>query len=185
MGRWTNTGRCYGRAAIAAHWALAALLAALVALGCWMVRLPDVGYDSVKIVSILVHKQLGLAALALAGLRLAWRVLQPLPALAASLSLRQQVAARFVHLCFYALMFALPVSGWMMSSAAGFPMSFLGLVALPDLVRANEPLFRELALVHRWLAGALAALVALHAAAALRHHFVLGDDTLARMWRSS
>lgn len=184
MARWTNTGQRYGRVAIAAHWALAALLAALVALGWWMVRLPDAGYDTVKIVLILVHKQLGLAALALAGLRLAWRIVQPMPALAASLPLREQVAARFVHLCLYALMLALPMTGWLMSSAAGFPMSFLGLVSLPDLVPVSEPLFRQLAFVHRWLAIGLAALVALHAGAALRHRFVLRDDTLARMWRS-
>jgi cytochrome b561 len=185
VARWTNTGGRWGRVAIAAHWTLAALLAALAALGWWMVRLPDAGYDTTKIVLILVHKQLGLAALALAAARLAWRIVQPLPALAASLPLREQVAARFVHLCLYALMFALPLSGWLMSSAAGFSMSFLGLVALPDLVPVSDPLFRELAIVHRWLAGALAALVALHGGAALRHHFVLRDDTLARMWRSS
>lgn len=185
MARWTNTGQRYGRAAIAAHWALAALLAALMALGWWMVRLPDAGYDTVKIVLILVHKQLGLAALALAALRLAWRLAQPLPALASSLPLREQVAARFVHLCLYALMFALPLTGWLMSSAAGFSMSFLGIVSLPDQAPVSEPLFRQLAFVHRWLAIGLAALVALHAGAALRHQFVLRDDTLARMWRSS
>jgi cytochrome b561 len=184
MARWTNTGQRYGLAAIAWHWLLAALLAALAALGWWMVRLPDAGYDSRKIVLILVHKQLGLAALALAGLRLGWRLAQPLPALAPSLPLREQVAARLVHLCLYALMFALPLSGWLLSSAAGFPMSFLGLALLPDLVAASDPLFRLLALAHRWLAAALAALVALHAGAALRHRFVLRDDTLARMWHS-
>jgi cytochrome b561 len=185
VGRWTNTHRRYGRAAIACHWALAALLAMLLALGWWMVRLPDAGYDSRKIVLILVHKQLGLAALALAALRLAWRLLQPLPALAPSLPPGQQVAARFVHLCLYALMFALPLSGWLLSSAAGFAMSFLGLASLPDLVPASEALFRQLAVVHRWLASGLVALVALHAGAALRHHFVLRDDTLSSMWRSS
>jgi cytochrome b561 len=179
--RWRNGAQRYGAVAIALHWLLALLLFALLALGLWLVQLPDAGYDTVKIMLILYHKQLGVLAFALAALRLAWRLVQRLPALAAGLPDWQQLAARLMHLCLYGLMFALPVSGWLMSSAAGFTVSFLGLADLPDLVLASDTLFRELASLHRWLAYALLALAAAHAGAALHHHFLLRDDTLSKM----
>jgi cytochrome b561 len=180
---WRNTAQRYGIAAIAFHWLGALLLFALLALGVWMVRQPDAGYDSVKIVLILAHKQMGMGAFLLATVRLAWRIGQPLPALTPGLPAWQQFVARLVHLCLYGLMFALPLTGWWMSSAAGFPISLLGGPVLPDLVPVSDPLFREFALVHRWLAWALLAAVALHAGAALRHHFLRHDDTLERMLR--
>jgi len=185
MRRWRNTGQRYGLAAIGLHWAGALLLFALLALGLWMVRLPDVGYNTVKIVLILAHKQLGVFAFMFAALRLAWRAAQPLPALADGLPRWQQFAARFVHLCLYGLMLALPLTGWLMSSAAGFPVSLLGGPALPDLVPTSDPLFRGFALVHRWLAYALLVGVSIHAGAALRHHFVRRDETLLKMLGTS
>jgi cytochrome b561 len=179
--RWRNSARRYGAVAIAFHWLMALLLLALIALGLWLVRLPDAGYHTVKIMLILYHKEIGVLAFAVAALRLAWRLVQRLPALEAGLPQWQQLAARLVHLCLYGLMFALPLTGWLMSSAAGFTVSFLGLADLPDLVPASDALFRELAFVHRWLAYALLALIAAHAGAALRHHFILGDATLSKM----
>ena len=134
MIRLANTQHHYGATAIALHWLMAALIITLVLLGIYMVRLPDVGFDAKKIILILVHKQMGMLALALGAVRLAWRQLNPLPSLAATLPEWQQVAAIFVHLCFYALIIALPIIGWVMSSAAGIPVSFLGLFTLPDFV---------------------------------------------------
>jgi len=91
------------------------------------------------------------------------------------------VAARFVHLSFYALLLALPVSGCLMSSAAGVPVSFLGLFRLPDFVHRDENLFRQLIEIHKVLGYALILSIGVHAGAALRHHFVSKDDTLRRM----
>jgi len=92
------------------------------------------------------------------------------------------VIARLVHLCFYALLFALPVSGWLMSSAAGIPVTLFGLVDLPDLLAYDEYRFKALIEIHQWLAYALIACLALHAGAALRHHFLFRDETLKKMW---
>jgi cytochrome b561 len=78
-------------------------------------------------------------------------------------------------------MFALPLSGWLMNSAGGYPLPFFGLFDLPDIARRNESLFQLWIAVHRWLAWALALLLVVHAAAALRHHWQLRDDTLRRM----
>jgi len=171
----------YGATAIALHWLMAIVLIALLVLGLYMVSLPDVGFDTRKIFLILYHKQLGILALTLAVLRLAWRFGHALPALVETLPEWQKVIARFVHLCLYGLMFALPVTGWLMSSAAGFPVSFLGLFELPDLVSQNEYLFRAFVQAHRWSSYALIGLTLVHAGAALRHHFLCKDETLRKM----
>jgi cytochrome b561 len=176
-----NTENRYGPVAVALHWVMAVLLIVLVTLGVYMVRLPDVGFDTKKITLILYHKQLGMLALTLAALRLAWRVTNALPRLVDGLPDWQKVIARLVHLTFYALMLALPITGWLMSSADGFTVSFLGLFNLPDLVSHDENLFRVLAVLHKWLGYALIPLLAVHAGAALRHHFLFHDDTLRKM----
>src|SRR5215471_767926 len=119
MSQFQNSERRYGVVAMLLHWLMALLLTALVALGLYMTRLPDVGFDTWKIGLILYHKQLGIAALTLVVLRLLWRAANVLPRLVETLPDWQKVIARFVHLCFYALMIALPLTGWLMSSATG------------------------------------------------------------------
>jgi cytochrome b561 len=175
-----NTSQRYGAVAIVLHWLMALLLIALIVLGLYMVSLPDAGFDKKKITLILLHKEYGMLALVLVALRLAWRVGNVLPALVANLPDWQKVAARFVHLCFYGLMFALPLTGWLMSSAAGISVYFFGW-NLPDFIPANEHSFHTLIEIHKWLGFALIACLLLHAAAALRHHFMLKDDTLNKM----
>lgn len=176
-----NTQDRYGIVAIVLHWTMALLMIGLVALGLYMVALPDVGFNTRKIILILAHKQLGMLALLLFALRLGWRVTQILPKLVEHLPEWQMIAARFVHLCFYGLMLALPLTGWLMSSAAGIPVSFLGLFMLPDFIPHNDHLFALCISIHKWLAYALMLLLAVHMGAALRHHFVFKDDTLRRM----
>lgn len=163
------------------HWLMALLLSALIALGLYMTSLPDVGFDTWKIRLILYHKQLGLLALMLVALRLVWRVGNVLPDLVETIPDWQKVVARLVHLCFYALMLALPVTGWLMSSATGIPVSVLGLLTLPDLVPYDDRLFHTLIDVHRYLGYALIVCMAAHIGAALRHHFLLRDNTLKKM----
>lgn len=175
-----NTAQRYGAVAIALHWLMALLLILLILLGLYMVSQPDAGFDKKKITLILLHKEYGMLALALAALRLAWRVGNVLPALVTSLPNWQKVAARFVHLSFYGLMFALPVSGWLMSSAAGIPAYFFG-SSLPDFIAADDHSFRALIGIHKWLSFALIACLLVHAGAALRHHFMLKDDTLKKI----
>ncbi len=176
-----NTEDRYGAIAIVLHWSMALLMIGLVALGLYMAALPDAGFNTKKITLILYHKEFGLLALALFALRLSWRVTQVLPKLAEHLPEWQMVTARFVHLCFYGLMFALPMTGWLMSSAAGIPVSFFGLFVLPDFIQHNDYLFARFIDIHKWLGYALILLIAVHMGAALRHHLVFKDDTLRRM----
>ena len=181
----SNTDVHYGAAAIALHWLMAILIVSLVAMGIYMVRLPDVGFNIKKIILILAHKEIGMLVLALAGARLIWRLLNPLPGLVNTVPEWQKVTAILVHFCFYALMIALPVTGWVMSSAAGIPVSFLGIFTLPDFVSHDDVLFGRLELLHDWLGYTVAGFICLHAGAALRHHFMLRDATLQKMLRSS
>ena len=180
MTAFTNSSQRYGNVAIALHWLMALLLVALVVLGLYMITLPDVGFDKKKITLVLYHKEYGILALVLATIRLAWRVGNVLPALVQNLPDWQKVAARFVHLSFYGLMFALPITGWLMSSAAGIPVYFFGL-QLPDFIGHDEYRFHALIEVHAWLSYALISCFLLHAGAALHHHFLRRDDTLKRM----
>ena len=181
MTQLTNTGRRYGAVAILLHWLMAVLLITLTSLGVYMASLPDVGFDTKKIALILYHKQLGILALAVAVLRLAWRVGNALPQLVEALPEWQKVTALFVHLSFYGLMLALPITGWLLSSAAGFTVSFFGIFDLPDLVSYNDYLFHTFTNIHRWLGYALIVLILIHAVAALEHHLLFKDETLKKM----
>ncbi|MFJ1256869.1 cytochrome b [Cupriavidus sp. CuC1] len=176
-----NTEGHYGVIAILFHWSMALLVIGLAALGLYMVTLPDVGFNTKKIVLILYHKEFGLSAFVLLVARLGWRVTQVLPQLVAHLPDWQKIAARFVHLCFYAMLSALPISGWIMSSAAGIPVSFFGLFTLPDLVGSDDYLFHRFIDIHKWLGYVLILFIFVHVGAALRHHLVFKDDTLRRM----
>jgi len=175
-----NTRDRYGAVAVALHWIMALVLVALLAIGLYMVRLPDAGFDKVKIQLIVYHKELGILALLLMLRRWMWRIVNRMPRLVEGPAW-QMIAARFVHLCFYALMIALPVTGWLMSSAAGFPVPFFGLFYLPDFIRENDALFQFFIAVHKWLAYALIAAIAVHVGAALWHHMVRRDATLKKM----
>lgn len=176
-----NTEDRYGAIAILLHWSMAILVIGLAVLGLYMVTLPDVGFNTRKIELILYHKEIGVAVLVLLAVRLAWRLTQTLPQLVAHLPEWQKVAARFVHLTFYALMFALPVTGCLMSSAAGIPVSFFGLFVLPDFIARDDYLFQRFIVVHKWLGYVLIFFIFIHVGAALRHHFIFKDDTLRKM----
>jgi cytochrome b561 len=176
-----NTTRRYGTVAMALHWVMAVLVIGLVALGLYMTSLPDAGFDKLKIQLFVQHKQFGMLALFLVLARLAWRFGNRLPRLVEGMPEWQQVAARFVHLCFYALLVALPLTGWLMSSAAGIPVNFFQLGYLPDLIGFNDYRFELLVTAHKALGYTLIAFILVHAGAALQHHFVDRDETLRNM----
>jgi cytochrome b561 len=160
------------------HWLIVVLIVVQVTLASLADDLPP----GVKKLGLLArHKSVGITILALALLRLTWRWFNPTPALPPTLKSWERSLARATHVLLYVLLFAMPLSGWTMSSARGFPVSWFGFFTLPDLVPKNKALYNALVLTHISLSYVLYAVVALHVAAALKHHFMLRDDVLRRM----
>jgi cytochrome b561 len=170
--------RGYTPTAIALHWAVALLICAAFPLGLYMQDLP-LSPQKLRLVSY--HKWIGVTVFVLALVRLVWRLTHPAPPLPASVPAWQRRAAAIAHAALYALMLAVPLSGWLMSSAKGVPTVWLGLIPLPDLIGKDEGLGQALRTVHAALNYALLALVLAHVGAALKHRFVDRDDVLARM----
>lgn len=168
----------YTYPAMALHWLMAVLLIGLFGLGLYMSDLP-LSPDKLKLYSW--HKWAGVSAFLLVLLRLAWRVGHLPPALPAVMPRWQKLAAHGVHHLAYLLMVAIPLSGWLMSSAKGFQTVYFGVVPLPDLLSKDKPLGELLESVHGFLNYGLAALVVAHVAAALKHQLLDRDDLLARM----
>ena len=160
------------------HWLMAALLIGLLALGFYMSDLP---LSPEKLQLYAWHKWAGVTAFILLAIRLLWRATHRPPALPASMSATAQRMAHLGHLALYALMIAIPLSGWLMSSAKGFQTVYFGVLPIPDLLAKNPELGELLATLHGGLNLLLALTVLGHAAAALKHHFVDRDDVLRRM----
>lgn len=168
----------YGNVAISLHWLVALLIFSGWSMGFYMADL-KLSPDKLKLYSW--HKWIGITVLTLACLRAAWRVTHAPPPPNPAHPPWQRFAAQVAHIGLYVLLFAIPLSGWMFSSASGYPVKYLGVIPLPDLVGKSKELANLLKDVHGWLAWALAAIVAVHIGGALQHHIFHRDDTLARM----
>ncbi len=168
----------YSPFAIVLHWLTAALIVGAAGLGLYMVELE---FSPTKLKTYSWHKWVGVTIFLLTALRLAWRMVRPAPSPVPGMPRWQQRVAAGVHAALYVLLFAIPLSGWLMSSALGVPVVYLGIVRLPDLVSKSEPLAEVLKLLHWTLNCLLLAGVAVHASAALKHHFIDRDAVLRRM----
>lgn len=172
----TNTR--YTRTAIALHWLMAVLILGTFGVGLYMHGL-HLSPFKLRIYSW--HKWAGVTAFLLLLVRLAWRATHRPPALPLSIPLWQRQAAHAGHGLLYLLMIAVPLTGWLMSSAKGFQTVYFGVLPIPDMLAKNKELGDQLAAVHEWLNYTMIALVAGHAAAAVKHHLFDHDDVLIRM----
>ena len=159
------------------HWAMALIIAGQIGLGWYMTDLPR-GVPKLKLYAL--HKSFGLTLLVLAVLRLLWRLSERRPALP-PMPAWQARGAAFTHVALYALLFAIPLSGWLFNSAAGFPLQWFELVNLPALTGANAGLKVTAKALHEGGVTVLLIILALHSGAALKHHFLDRDRTLASM----
>lgn len=168
----------YTRTAITLHWAIALLIFAAFPLGVYMHELP-LSPDKLRLYSY--HKWIGVSIFLLAALRLAWRAGHRPPPLPDSMPHWERAAANAVHHLLYVLIFAVPLSGWLMSSAKGVQTVWFGVLPLPDLVAKDRELGDLLKEVHEVLNFVLLGAVLAHIGAALKHQFIERDAILARM----
>ena len=165
----------YGAVAVTLHWSIATLIIVNWGLGYLAEWIEEAGANAVPL-----HKSIGLTVLALSLARLAWRLVHPAPALPASMGGWRRRAALATHFLFYVLIITLPLTGWLRTSAGKYPLTWFGLTDVPKFPVARET-SAVAATAHELMAWAMLALLILHVAAALHHHFRLRDGILLRM----
>ncbi|WP_295442132.1 cytochrome b [uncultured Thiodictyon sp.] len=160
------------------HWLIAIMILTMLGLGFYMHDLP-LSPEKLKLYSW--HKWAGVTIFLLVIMRLAWRLTHQPPPMPSSIPRLQQWLAHSVHVLLYLLMFAIPLSGWLMSSAKGFQVVWFGVLPLPNLIDKNKALGDLLLTVHLSLNLLLITLLLGHVGAALKHHFIDKDTVLKRM----
>jgi cytochrome b561 len=174
-----NTSSRYGALAQLFHWIIVALIIVQFTLAKIADDLPRGGLRQFKV--LFYHKSVGITILTLATLRLLWRWTGTTPSLPNTLRPFEVKLARITHALLYALLFAMPLSGWIMSNAENFPVSYFGWFVLPNLVQPNKGFGEIMDQTHAVLFEVLLSVTLLHVAAALKHHFWHKDDVLKRM----
>ena len=161
------------------HWLMAVLILSMLFIGVGMVATVSTAHTAL----VNLHKPVGIAILLLAILRLAVRLRNPPPPLPQDLPPIQRLGALASHGLLYGLMLALPIVGWAMLSAGGYPIMLAENLRLPAIMQADGAAFATLRLAHRWLAYLLFVTLLAHIAAALYHGFIRRDGVLRSMLR--
>jgi cytochrome b561 len=174
-----NTSSSYGAVAIFLHWLVALAVFGLFALGYWMVdltyyhewykRAPD------------IHRSIGILLLAVMVIRLVWRGVNVSPSAPAGHKRWEVRSARLAHALLYVLIFVAMVSGYLISTADGSSISVFGWFEVPSVTGSTEKMEEPAGTVHYWATWSIIGLSVIHAAAALKHHFIDRDNTLRRM----
>lgn len=177
-----NANNRYHTLSVVLHWVLGI---GLIFVFCFGVYMADLPFSPQRLKLFNWHKWAGISILGLSVLRLVWRALHPAPALPPSIEKAmpawQLLAHKATHVGLYALFFIVPLVGWAYTSAAGFPVVLFGMVQLPDLVSADKALAELIKPWHEISAFAMALLVVMHVAAALKHQLIDRDGLLERM----
>src|SRR3984885_4260144 len=168
----------YSAVAQGFHWLIAGLIVTQFTLA-WMAD--DLPLGMHKLALLARHKSFGMTVLMLAVLRLLGRLFNRPPELPTGMSKAERNLARGTHAAFYVLLFAMPLTGWLMSSAKNYSVSWFGVFTWPNLIAKNETAFNLLRSTHHLLSYALFAIAVLHVLAALKHHFWNKDNVLLRM----
>ena len=173
-----NTDLSWGAPAKLLHWMVAGLVFVQIALG-WAA----VGWrlSPMKLDLFVWHKSAGMLILVLMVVRVAWRSANTAPSLPADMWPPERLAAHLSHLLLYLVLLLMPVTGWIVNSAANIPFRMFWLIPVPAIVAPDEAMALAAARVHLVLFVVLSLLLAVHIGAALRHHFVKRNDVLARM----
>ena len=172
-----DSGTRFGSLSIWNHWIVAILMIGMLGFGLYlgdMERSPEKGE------LIQIHKSIGVFILFYGAWRVLWRLLSRFPDDVADMPAWQTMAAKAVHYALLLGILVMPISGYIMSSAGGHPVGFFGLFELPALAE-NKELSSMAGEVHEWVGYVLIGIVVVHILAALKHHLMDKDATLARM----
>ena len=159
------------------HWSVALLILGLLIVGFWMGGLEP----PFKFQVYGVHKALGMVVIGLGVLRIVWKHSSKSPESLSAHKQWEKVLSKTIHIVLYLLIIAMPLSGWVMSSAGGYPVSFFGLFEFPSNVEKDPEIGKLANQTHEILAYALLICVGLHIVGALKHHVIDKDETLNRM----
>lgn len=176
--KFRNTIRAWGAVSKTLHW-----LIVLMIIAQWVIaeRADDLPNGLAKLQTLALHKSIGMTVFMLAIIRLVWRWANPVPSLDGLAKGWERIAANISHLALYALIFAMPISGWLMSSAHAYSVSWFHLFQWPDLVQPDHELSESLESLHKLLFKILVGVAVLHALGALKHHFADRNEVLKRM----
>lgn len=174
-----NTTQRFGLVSIVLHWSVAIVVYGMFALGLWMVTLSY--YSGWYHQAPEIHKSIGILLMMGLVVRVIWRAVSPPPAALASYSRTTRIAAAAGHVLLYLLLFAILISGYLISTADGKPISVFGWFEVPATLSDAGAQADLAGQIHLWLAWGVVVLSALHALAAIKHHFIDKDDTLRRM----
>jgi len=160
------------------HWVMAALIFIMFILGWTAVTYP---LSPTKLDLFIWHKSIGLSLLALVVVRLLWRMFNPAPEPPANTTTLENLLARLGHMTLYGLMILMPLTGYIINSTANFSFRFFGWVRVPNIIPPNKTWQEGAELIHLGLFWIFVSVIAVHMAAAFRHHVVKKDDVLIRM----
>ena len=174
----SNTENHWGSPSKLLHWLTAVLILIQIPLGFYAEELK---LSPLKLDLFVWHKSIGMLVLLLAAARLLWRITGTIPITPDSGKVQRQLA-QLAHALLYGLMIALPISGWITTSAANIPTKLFWMIELPAITGPDEALKSLAAEVHEICVTMLIIILVVHIGAALRHHFILRDSILKRMW---
>ena len=160
------------------HWVTAGLIFIQIPLGFYA---KDLKLSPLKIDMFIWHKSIGMLILLVVIMRLLWRIRSTIPLPIAATAIEKALATA-AHAVLYGLMLALPLSGWLISSAANFPVKLFWLIPLPAISGPDESVKLLATEIHIACVISLICILIVHIGAALRHHILLKDDALKRMW---
>ena len=160
------------------HWIVGLMILGLLALGFYMTALEGTPF---KFGLYGWHKSFGILVLLLGVLRLVWRFYKGVPESLGTHQVWEKMLSKVTHLVLYLGIFAMPLTGWLMSSAGGYGVSVFGLFKMPDLIGKNKELGGLFNQAHEILGYVILVAVILHLAGALKHHLIDKDETLQRM----
>lgn len=176
--KFKNSQHQYGLISQFLHWSVV-LLIFMQFIWAWRIEQLGLGRQRYDLVN--QHKSIGITILILVLCRLLWRLFNVTPIYSPPLNARERIISRYVHMLLYSLLLLIPLTGWLMSSAAGFVVSWFGWIDLPSLIAQDDNLKKLFKLIHAILAWTMGAVVLLHITAALYHHFIKRDNTMKRM----